>query len=184
MTIHTTSRNKGFTLIEILVVIAIIASLAGISFPIAKSMMNRSKAKESQLRMQEFEYAINSFNLANNYLPFSGDSYPTGDLELSGAALTDVINLLIEDAKSTKHLNMPEAKSGRNGLTYTASSPQTIVDSWGEEFYVLIDYDLDSKLVQNASSDADKTINGKTVILISKGSDRNLGGGDDVYSWK
>lgn len=175
-----------------LVVIAIIATLAGISFPVAKSMINRGKEKETQLRMREFVTAVNDFNNDNGHLPFVNGTYPTGDQEIEGQELVDLVNILLgEDSteeggntKSKKYLDMPAAKNNRNGLIYgTGTSVDEIVDGWGKDFFVVIDYDLDSEITQSHTSDIDNTIEGQTVIMISKGADGEADGDDDVFSW-
>jgi len=189
----TILSKKGFTLIEVLVVIAIIATLAGISYPVGKTIINRGKEKESQLRMQELITAINDFEKDHNQLPFADNSYPNTEKEITSGNLQDILAILLDEEgssgnqnkKSTKYLSMPTAKDNRNGIIYNASgNAENIVDAWGEDFHIIIDYDLDSKIDQDFSSDTDATINGHRVILISKGADRTEDGKDDVYSWK
>lgn len=174
--------SKGFTLVEMLVVIAIIATLAGLSFPIAKTMINQGKEKETQLRMLELVTAVNDYNDDNGQLPYTGSTYPSGDQELSSANIVDLVNILLGDnAKSKKYLEMPAAKNKRNGIIYdTSGDADEIVDGWGKEFGVVIDYDLNSELDH---SDIDETVEGQYIIILSKGSDDDEND-DDVYSWK
>ncbi len=198
MKIHSKQSKKGFTLIEILVVVAIIGTLAAISFPIGKSMINRGKAKDTQLRMKEFVTAMNAFNEDNGHLPFPGDKYPTNDVTLSGEKLRQVVRILLGNdyqnadfdggnKKGKKYLDMPTAKGGKNGLEFYKDGkglPRSIWDAWGEGFYIRVDYNLDNKLKQWHTSDTDQLVEGHTVIMLSRGGDRKKNGDDDVFSWK
>jgi len=187
------SIKKGFTLIEVLVVIAIIATFAGISYSVGRTMFDRSKEKESQLRMQELITAINDFEKDHNSLPYTGSSYPNSETQIAGSNLKDLLEVLLDqesatdkqNKKSKKYLSMPTAKSDKNGIIYnTSGDAENILDGWGEDFHIIIDYDLDSKIEQSFSTDTNTTVNGHRVIMISGGADRQANGKDDVYSWK
>jgi len=193
------SAAKGFTLTEMLVVIAILGSLAAISFPLVRGVINKGKIQETKARMAEFETAVNDFNNDTGHLPFSGSDYPSGDKTLSGEELRQVVRILLnQDYQNTdkdggndlgkKYLLMPDAKNGRNGVTYYNDKHELaaeIKDGWGFNYYVRMDYNLDGKLFHSGFEDMkDKQIKGKTVTMISNGSDGDRDGEDDVYSWK
>jgi type II secretion system protein G len=67
---HTTRRQGGFTLIEILIVIVILAILAAIAIP--AYMTQRGKAKNAAVRegIHSIQIGVQSYALDN------GDSYP------------------------------------------------------------------------------------------------------------
>ena len=57
MTLQKIKSPKGFTLVEMLVVIAIIGVLASVSFPFTRSIINKGKVTETKMRMKEFAYS-------------------------------------------------------------------------------------------------------------------------------
>ncbi len=68
------TNQKCFTLIEIMTVIAIIAILSGILFPVLGTIQERSKVSETQTIVVGVKTAIDMFAMSNNYLPYPGES--------------------------------------------------------------------------------------------------------------
>ena len=75
--------NRAFTLLELLIVIAIIAVLAGISVPVYQSIMMAARRTQSLSNMRQFGAAFIAYCGDNDgMVPGQGDSTPTW----SGAA--------------------------------------------------------------------------------------------------
>lgn len=66
-------KNKGFTLIETIVVITIIAVISAISFPVYNSVVLSSKTAKSILNLRQFGTGLASFASDNN------SRYPIGE---------------------------------------------------------------------------------------------------------
>lgn len=90
------SKKKGFTLIEMMIVVAIIASLIAIIIPTFTSVLARAHAAtdEANLRAYYAEQTANSIlngtdpqNISNNKISVSGVEY-----NLYGAATSTVTN--------------------------------------------------------------------------------------------
>lgn len=58
-------QNKGFTLIEVMIVVAIIAIIAAIAYPSYQEYVKRTKRVEVQAYLMEVSHRIASFKLAN-----------------------------------------------------------------------------------------------------------------------
>jgi len=189
----TSLQSRGFTLIEMLVVIAILASLAAIAFPLTRSVINKGKVTDTKMRMQELESAINSYNNDNGHLPHAAN-YPSNE-SISDADLTEIVTILLNkesgsdpvNSTGKKYLLMQDAKNSRNGVVYSDNNKNTIksiTDAWGNAYEVLIDYDLDGEITKQIPDESNSTIKGKSVIIISSGVDGDFDTDDDVYSWK
>ena len=68
-------RRLGFTLIEILVVIAIIMVLAALLFPVFNSAKLEAKHKECQMRLKQLTTALNLYRIDNDGLGYVWASY-------------------------------------------------------------------------------------------------------------
>ena len=66
----------GFTLVEMLVVIGMIAALAGISFPVYRSIQKKVEKQQSVMMYTVIERAVDNFETEYNYLPYSGQLIP------------------------------------------------------------------------------------------------------------
>lgn len=63
-------KNKGFTLIELMIVIAIVAVLAAIAMPSYQEYVRKTNRAEAQAEMLEVAQRLQRFKIANfSYLP-------------------------------------------------------------------------------------------------------------------
>jgi prepilin-type N-terminal cleavage/methylation domain-containing protein len=111
MTHPQMTRRYGFTLIEILVVIAIIAVLAGILLPALSSVQNAAKKTQSESLMQAFARACDEFALDHGRYP---GLLP--DSAVDGVKITSMQNALLE--------LMGGARAKNN------NSPQSVIDEF------------------------------------------------------
>ena len=73
---HSIRNERGMTLIEIMIVIAIIAGLMAVLGSSAVSFLNKSKVSETKIQIKEIAKALEAYNLTCN-------SYPTTDQGLA-----------------------------------------------------------------------------------------------------
>ena len=88
-------KNKGFTLVELLGVIVILAIIALIVFPAVNNVISTSKETVYQTQINKILKAACDFSLQNtNYLPDKGDkAYVTlGELKYEGLIDVDIKN--------------------------------------------------------------------------------------------
>ena len=91
-------RTKAFTLIELLIVVAIIAILAAIAVPNFLEAQVRSKVSRSKADMRTLATAIESYHVDNNRYPVDGSKagdgeafwYPPTDLTTPIAYITSL----------------------------------------------------------------------------------------------
>ena len=67
------SRQKGFTLIELMIVILIIAILVAIAVPVYLAATNSAKRRTCQSNLRTIDSAINAYNGFYDGFPVSGD---------------------------------------------------------------------------------------------------------------
>lgn len=184
---------KQFTLIEMMVVIAIISILAGILFPTVISVRDKAKAKETQTLTSSIGVAITQFKGEYNYLPSDSTSTPSSDTTYGKFNKNDLTKK--PDGKYCEFFNVltysnyankkggPSStaeKVNTKGITflnapntYYSDSDQecSMRDSWNQPLVVRLDYDGDEN-VEIGSSDVDASVswNFRTeAVIISAG---------------
>jgi prepilin-type N-terminal cleavage/methylation domain-containing protein len=68
--------RRAFTLIELLIVVAIIAILAAIAIPNFLEAQTRSKVARAKSDMRTVASAVEAYAIDNNTIPFDADDYP------------------------------------------------------------------------------------------------------------
>ena len=71
---HNKQTQKGFTLIELMIVVAIIGILAAVALPAYQDYTTRAKITEVNLQVGECKTAVAEFLQANNSFPASADA--------------------------------------------------------------------------------------------------------------
>ena len=201
--------HKGFTLVEILVVIAIIATVAAVAIPIGTRVYNNARATEAKTAMKQFDVAMNlyhqshgSLNFGFDYTEESGFTSVEDPSDQTKAIATNnhdqLIAALTGDGDGTrtrvKYLKLqsatdPDSDSVANGITRDANNvAHGLLDPWGQPYYVQVDLDYDNiiTLGSDAGSHANTVVNlgGSHYLLISKGADGTFGTDDDVFSYR
>ena len=141
------SFTKAFTLIELLIVVAIIAILAAIAVPNFLEAQTRSKVSRFMADLRSTATAMEAYYIDNNRYP-PADLYPAGHIEaetgpndifaLSGAA----------EGYSSRRLTSPIAyitslpadifAHGGDGLP-DAHAPHYINDQWNKALFTTVD---------------------------------------------
>ena len=96
-------KNKGFTLLELLVVVLIIGILAGIALPQYRKSVEKAKLSEALLNFQTLKNAMDRYML-QNVCPNSFTYWPDDiqlDVELSGGEFNDYDYYVDEDTGTT-----------------------------------------------------------------------------------
>lgn len=160
-------------MIELLVVISIIAILAGISFPAVQGAMGSGKKAKARNDVSQLVAAVKAFQLEYGRLPCSsegasGDVIATTNNKVVIAALTISNDL---NPRGIVFFEPKQAKGGKGGI-----SDGIYFDPWGKPYTFSFDTDYNNRL----------TVNGvtlfNTVIVESGGPDGLLSATNDNIS--
>lgn len=190
-------KSKGFTLVELLVVIAIIAGLAAFAYPAIMGALRDGKITESEKMATDIIASIDSFEGKYDYLPYESGAGSAPDVDT--AIVTDNDKLLLvllgqEDTINTNGIQFFDAdtaKSKRNGIIYDGDTPKSVVDSFGNPFTLVIDYDYDDKInvtldlneVYKTKDGEDLIIRSKRTVIATEGADNEWNDIHDVKSF-
>lgn len=184
-------ESRGFTLVELLVVISIIIVLAAMSFGAVQVAMKKTKMVETQTSATALITAINNFNSEYNRLPdvgMQGDEMTTDGV--SGAELLTVLmgkeekGSSMQNPRQINFLTVKETKiKKKGGLLYSRSGGQIegLYDAWGNPFTILIDDDYDDEIRDPIRQG--NVIRNKVAVVYSFGPDGKIGDGDEVKTW-
>ena len=187
-------RQRGFTLMELLVVMTIIAILAGLSVPVANAVMKRARLMRAKHMALGLRKAVGTYSAEYGRYPVAGDngSQATRDAEVeTDQALMNVL-LGSDEASGPGGLNprgqpffsANNASSDRNprdGMVSTPTGGGTLYDPWGNLYRLIIDVDRNNRC-KVPSGDG---VVAKDVLVWSLGPNGkdDRGEGDDVIAW-
>ncbi|MGB1875179.1 MAG: type II secretion system protein [Akkermansiaceae bacterium] len=190
--------GRGWTLVEMLVVIGMIGSLAAISFPVYRSIQKKVDDTQQGMFWASMERAVENFETEYNYLPYVGSSYPSSEPNFTYNKLNDLATVLVGGYTASNNANYkgivfwepdpPKQSSppytngvvvSGTGLTKTA----TWYNSWGSTFrYFTMDYNMDGMTWQPYGTPAPTTTIQVPIIIFDQGEDNawnGTGNGDD-----
>lgn len=167
------TRPQAFTLVEMLVVIAVIGILAGILLPTFSILKQRAKIRQAQMEMANLAGAIKAYEKEYNRFPgspnverngtpdftFAGTLFPTGQGYNSDNRLIMFILLnqmdkaadpLKTDIKNRnpRNLSLYDARFVKDGDPNGIGSDDHVFrDPWGNPYIITIDLNGDDKCI-------------------------------------
>lgn len=153
-------RARGFTLVEMLVVIAIIGLLAGLLLTAVQGAKNHARKVRARSEMAQIVAAWTDY--LHEYRRFPATAFTTMD--------TNAVNILRGGGSSVDN-------SRRIVFSDFSTSTVDFRDPWGSVYNVVMD-----KLGNNKVTVAGKDIN-VSIVVISNGPDKLPGTPDDLGSW-
>lgn len=194
-----TRSSHGFTLVELLVVIGIIAMLGGLSMVVVPKALNSAKKTTSLAEASKIEQGVIQFYDEYSVMPLedAGDS----DLTLrsdnqEGAELLTV--LMGKESTSGKMLNKKqisyynpkEAKGKKGGVVFASGNsnrPQALYDAFGNPYFIALNCNYDEFLMLKDSvggQNRNQQLRDRKVAVYSAGADKKMGTEDDVMTWQ
>ncbi len=144
---------KGFTLIELIIVIGILATLASIAYPTYMSIQENAGRTAAKKVCTDIVSAVESFKQDNNgMLPYNTEMVEPNDndqmfLTTTAGEDANLIKVLTnrEDDEDNRlnstrdiYLRSDEQEEPRDGLFIDANGDLHFYDPWGKPYYVVL----------------------------------------------
>jgi prepilin-type N-terminal cleavage/methylation domain-containing protein len=179
--------RSGFTLIEVLVVIAIIAILAGFIFPALQKGMLTAKRNAAVSEARAIAGAIELFYKDYGWMPFHSDrqgfeppasgsvlGQESSDQQMTETDSKFVIQILMATASETDLKKINPRRKVYLDLD-KASEDGELLDPWDRQYLIKMDTDFDGKIQFQSGT---KLYNTRAIVM-SRGPDREKGEGDN-----
>ena len=184
----------GFTLIEMLVVIAIIGILAGILLPTLAGVRKRAKVATAKTEMKNLQGAIAQYENSYSRYPVSpateavvkaskGDATLTNNSEVVVILLDQNREPNLESVRNPRHEVMLQVKLAGSTGSPGVGPDYVYRDPWSSPFVITMDMNGDNKCV-DPTDPTGKNLISQDVLVRSFGPDVRPGTKDDLCSWK
>jgi prepilin-type N-terminal cleavage/methylation domain-containing protein len=149
LTMNHQPPKTGFTLIEILVVVAIVALLAAILIPVAGNALKGAYKRRALVEMNSIKMAVLEFQRGHKYMPWGDPNNEDQDRvgedvwTQNNAELEYLMRWLTgENPLKKAYLTIPEKSQDK-------ANPLIFVDPWGQYYRIGMDRNLDGAMLPN-----------------------------------
>ena len=186
-------KTKAFTLVELMVVIAIVAILASAVLPVSNVVMRKVRALQARHSAIELRKAIGTYSTEYRRFPVRETGPGGGDLETnSGSKLMNVLLGSDKEAEpgglNTRRRSFfsgRKASDGdkpRNGIAYESGGGGVLYDPWGNLYKLIIDTSRDERCT-DPSQPGETVAQDSLVWSLGPDGKDDRGEGDDIVIW-
>ena len=108
------TEQKAFTLVELMMTVAIVGILASIAFPSYQGHINATKESEAQMALSSLANAMNQYRFDNSALSYVGTTAAaifSNQVPIDGGMKTYTLSILSAGATTFKLKAVPENKA-------------------------------------------------------------------------
>ncbi|MDD3119435.1 MAG: type II secretion system protein [Victivallales bacterium] len=191
-------KKRCFTLIEILMVVAIIAVLMGLLIPGINSVREKAKEAKAKTELTAIKTAIKAYE--STYGIFPATRNVNGDLKLGGSKVTDadaeydkLIHWLTQAPTDDNDPNPADMGEGNTRKIRfldpaNAAGNATYADPWGNRYVIYMDTNYDGKVTIATQLNGDVFVysygkNAEDNNGLRKGVNSQNKNDDDIGSW-
>jgi len=134
-----TSEKSAFTLIELLIVIAIIGILMSLLFPAVNTVIDAARKAQAKNDVTQIATAVIAYETEYGRLPVTNASIAVSGnwLKALGGSNVDGLN-----PRQIVFIELQTAKKGKSGTNTSGD----FVDPWGASYYAAFDGDYDNTI--------------------------------------
>jgi prepilin-type N-terminal cleavage/methylation domain-containing protein len=151
-TTTNSKKSAAFTLVELLVVISIIAILAGLSFPAVNGALDSAKKTHAKSNAVQIAAAVSAYEMEYGKLPpltaGSSSSDSTGDVGSFLTAILGGVSNNIDNSRTVTFLETSSYKKGKGGT----NSSGDYLDPWGSAYKIALDHSYDNSISGGTNS--------------------------------
>src|SRR6266550_7330282 len=159
------TRAHGFTLIELIVVILIIATLAAILVPAALRTLDRAKSAQAKNDVTQIVTAVNAFYTEYGKYPLTSaqNTDALATFKTDNSAVINALRAVPSDTLNTRKVVFlsPRQVSDTKPLGGVAPTSGIFYDPWGPKtgiaeagvYHIAIDGDYDNQITTNPYGD-------------------------------
>ncbi|GHC00114.1 type II secretion system protein [Cerasicoccus arenae] len=189
-------RHPGFTLVELLTVIAIIGILAGILIPVVGGAKKSALKAQSRAQFNGWATALEAYKAEYGYYPELGslnsdggpitvDSYTDEFIKALSGRDKDGARLTGNDRSTYNRKNIGFYSFGE--AEFKVDDPDLLVDAFDNpEIYIMVDHDGDGMIDSGSFPEQAKPTNGgdlraKVAIWVQED---GVEDGETIWSWQ